>query len=68
MPRPGAQIGEDIGRGVGWTYDPTKREHVSFDTPNSAAAKARYIRDQGLGGCMWWEMDAVSPPPLPLAE
>ena len=37
----------------------SKREFTSFDTPNVAATKARYIRDQGLGGAMFWELDAV---------
>lgn len=32
---------------------------MSFDTPNVAAAKGRYVRDNQLGGVMWWEMDAV---------
>jgi GH18 family chitinase len=39
-----------------------KREFTSFDTPNVAAVKARYIRDRGLGGAMYWELDAVRPP------
>lgn len=38
----------------------SKREFTSFDTPNVAATKAHYIRDQGLGGAMYWELDAVS--------
>ncbi|CDZ98667.1 glycoside hydrolase family 18 protein [Phaffia rhodozyma] len=58
LPRPGAIVGEDISRGASWTYDPSLREFVSYDTPNVAAIKARYVRDQNLGGLMWWEMDA----------
>lgn len=86
LPKQGAVIGEDLGRGAGWSYDTcvashedmfaaigvmltpngndvqsAKREWISFDTPNVGATKARYIRDQGLGGAMFWELDAVRP-------
>lgn len=44
-----------------------KREYVSFDSPNSAAAKARYVRSNGLGGLMYWELDADLRPADPLA-
>ena len=38
-----------------WSYDPTKKLMVSYDTPQNAAAKVEYIRSRRLGGGMWWE-------------
>ncbi|KAL7411064.1 glycosyl hydrolases family 18-domain-containing protein [Mrakia frigida] len=68
LPKSGAQIGEDLARGAGWSYDASKREFTSFDTPNVAATKAHYIRDQGLGGAMYWELDADLRPEDSLAN
>jgi GH18 family chitinase len=28
---------------------------VSYDTPDVIAKKSQFIREQGLGGGMWWE-------------
>lgn len=37
-----------------WTYNGT--ELWSYDTPSSIATKMGYVRDQGLGGAMFWEL------------
>lgn len=31
---------------------------ISYDTQAIASQKAQYINQQGLGGAMWWELDA----------
>lgn len=36
----------------------TKRLLITYDTPAIAAQKAQYINERGLGGAMWWELDA----------
>jgi chitinase len=33
---------------------------VSYDTPNVIAKKSQFIREQGLGGGMWWESSSDS--------
>ena len=38
-----------------WSYDPTCRAMVTYDTPANAAAKVGYIQERRLGGAMWWE-------------
>jgi chitinase len=35
-----------------------KRLLISYDTQAIAIQKADYIKRQGLGGAMWWELDA----------
>lgn len=36
-------------------WNPTQRIFVSLDDVESLALKARYVREQGLGGVMFWE-------------
>lgn len=35
-----------------------KRLLISYDTQPIATQKAQYINERGLGGAMWWELDA----------
>ena len=35
-----------------------KRLLISYDTQPIATQKAQYINQRGLGGAMWWELDA----------
>ena len=67
---------------VPWLYDPAQGVFISYDDPQSLAAKAGYARDQGLAGIMIWDvsqgdpslMDAIykgfsaGGPPMPTAE
>jgi GH18 family chitinase len=41
---------------VPWLYHRQTRTFVSYDDPQSISAKARYVREQGLGGIMFWEL------------
>ena len=41
---------------VPWLYDPTSKIFISYDDPQSLAAKAAYVRDNGLAGVMIWEI------------
>jgi chitinase len=38
-----------------WSYDPDKRLMISYDTAEIAKRKANFIKENGLGGAMWWE-------------
>lgn len=55
LPQPGA-ITTDVPSVVGtFDYNPSTRELVSYDSQAMASIKACFIRDQHLGGAMWWE-------------
>ena len=41
---------------VPWLYDSTSGNWISYDDPESVRAKVEYMRDQGLGGVIIWEL------------
>jgi len=41
---------------VPWLYDPTTGVFISYDDPQSLAAKVDFVRARGLGGAMVWEL------------
>lgn len=47
-----------------YSYDSSKRELVSYDTPQIATAKAQYVLSKGLGGQMFWEVSLTRVPDL----
>tara|TARA_R110002003_G_scaffold572_7_gene20531 strand:+ start:800 stop:1234 length:435 start_codon:yes stop_codon:yes gene_type:complete len=49
------KIAVDSSIAASWSYDPSQRLMVSFDTPNVTLMKTEYIKAGGLGGAMWWE-------------
>lgn len=49
---------ENGGCGASWSYDSGKRMMISYDTTDMSKVKAQYVKDQGLGGGMWWETSA----------
>ncbi|WP_402468337.1 glycosyl hydrolase family 18 protein [Isoptericola aurantiacus] len=44
----------DAEVGAAWRYD--GNQWWSLDTPQTVAQKSQYIRDEGLGGAMWWDL------------
>ena len=55
LPQEGAKEQIDHQSGASWSYDADKRLMVSYDNLELAKAKARYVKEEGLGGTMWWE-------------
>jgi chitinase len=56
LPLPGAQVHQDQKMVASWSYDPSKKEMVSFDDEDVAKWKGEYIKKEGLGGGMFWEL------------
>ncbi|GAA5906088.1 hypothetical protein JCM6882_003555 [Rhodosporidiobolus microsporus] len=56
LPLPGSQTSFDPHLVASWSYNPSTREFISFDTPEAAAAKAEFLCVNGLGGAMYWEL------------
>ena len=56
LPFPGLTVQFDNKLSASWTYDASKREMISFDDEQSAKAKGEYIKKEGLGGSMFWEL------------
>jgi chitinase len=46
----------DANAQVPWLYDSTSGTWVSYDDPQSVAAKVRYVRAHQLGGVVIWEL------------
>jgi chitinase len=47
------QVYTDTAAGAKWIYG--KNTVISYDEPDSIAAKCQYVNDKGLGGVMVWE-------------
>ncbi|GJN89112.1 hypothetical protein Rhopal_002086-T1 [Rhodotorula paludigena] len=61
LPLPGAQESFDPQLVAASCYNPSTREFVTYDTPESAAAKAEFLCVNRLGGSMWWELSGDKP-------
>ncbi|CAO3617984.1 unnamed protein product [Mucor fragilis] len=58
LPQQGAKEFLDQERGASWSYDESKREFVTYDSPAVTEIKCEYIKDRQLGGAMFWELTA----------
>ncbi|KAF8998382.1 glycosyl hydrolases family 18-domain-containing protein [Cyathus striatus] len=55
LPLAGAQVFENTTDVTSYSYDSSKKELVSYDTPNIVKLKSQYINTKGLGGSMFWD-------------
>ena len=58
LPQQGAHEAYDDEACASWSYDTGKRLMISYDTSEIAKRKAEFVKEQGLGGAMWWESSA----------
>lgn len=56
LPLPGSFVLRDVAAGASWAYDYGAREMVSFDDDVVGGWKGEWIKRQGLGGSMFWEL------------
>ena len=52
----GASVIENTTDVSSYSYDSSKQELVSYDTPDIAKLKAQYVEAQGLAGSMFWDV------------
>jgi chitinase len=55
LPQNGSKVFADKDVLASWSWDPVKKQVVSFDTPKVALWKTDYLKKEGLGGAWWWE-------------
>ncbi|KAH9945514.1 glycoside hydrolase superfamily [Amylocystis lapponica] len=56
LPLSGAQVFENHTDISSYSYDSSKQELVSYDTPAIATVKAQYVVNNGLAGSMFWDL------------
>jgi chitinase len=61
LPQAGAREVNDPTLLASYSYDPNRRKMISYDTPEIQALKCEYIKSNGLGGGMWWELSGDHP-------
>jgi chitinase len=61
LPRPNATEHYDKSIGASYSYDHDSKLFVSYDTKEAAVDKVEYIKQQRLGGAMWWESSGDKP-------
>jgi chitinase len=55
LPQEGAKVYHSTEVLASWSWDPIKKQVVSFDTPKVARWKTDFLKAEGLGGAWWWE-------------
>ncbi|KAI9026486.1 chitinase [Phycomyces nitens] len=58
LPPPGSTEHFDEKKIASWSFNPTSKEYVTYDTPQVIERKCEYIQTKGLGGAMFWELSA----------
>ena len=56
LPLPGSYILHDDHAVASWSYNYETREMVSFDSERVGHEKGEWIKKEGLGGSMFWEL------------
>ncbi|TFK44697.1 glycoside hydrolase superfamily [Crucibulum laeve] len=56
LPLPDSHVYRDDKTLASWTYDFAKKEMVSYDNEEVAQWKGEYIKNECLGGSMFWEL------------
>ena len=55
------QVFENLTDITSYSYDSTKEELVSYDTPHIASLKAQYVSTNNLAGNMFWDVSMALP-------
>ena len=68
LPLPGSYVLTDGQALASWSYNNGTKELVSFDSEEVGRWKGEWIRNEGLGGSMFWELSGDKGPPRDGAE
>lgn len=55
LPLNGSTVYTDKKLMAAWSYDNKTRQFVTFDTPEVQTLKAKYLKEEKLGGAWWWD-------------
>ncbi|KAL2163919.1 hypothetical protein VTH06DRAFT_3131 [Thermothelomyces fergusii] len=58
LPKSGATVYLDSEAGATYSYNPSTRELISFDTADMVRTKVSYVKQKGYAGSMFWEASA----------
>lgn len=61
LPLNGSKVYHDQETLSSWSWDPVKKEVVSFDTPKTAIWKTDFLKTERLGGAWWWDSSSDLP-------
>jgi chitinase len=56
LPLHNSEVSHDKNAIASWSYDPQKKEMISFDTEEIGSWKGAWIKEEGLRGSMFWEL------------
>jgi chitinase len=56
LPLPGSRVVELPDIGASYMYNADEEFMITYDTPNIARQKAKWIKEKGLGGAMYWDV------------
>lgn len=56
LPLSGASVFENTTDITSYSYDASKKELISYDTPRIATLKAQYVESKGMAGQMFWDV------------
>ena len=62
LPLPNTYVLHDDNAVASWTYNYQTKEMISFDSEGVGAQKGEWIRREGLGGSMFWELSGDKGP------
>jgi len=55
LPRPNSQIYYSDKLGASFSFEPSSKTLITYDSKEVVYQKSKYIQERGLGGSMWWE-------------
>ncbi|CAE6466923.1 unnamed protein product [Rhizoctonia solani] len=58
LPFANTTIYNDLKNISSYSYDPVKKQLITYDTPIITEAKSTWLSNQGLAGAMFWELSA----------